>query len=122
MLHIVRCHIEQPPQFVGREHRRQTLGNPRARKLLDSLVASQRDLVKELQSASGQVVAAPTDALLLNQMQQILAHLFTAEALGRLPEVIGELLHRKHVRVNRVPREIPQPHVLDHPLTKCRHR
>jgi hypothetical protein len=73
--------IEQPRHFVRAENHRQLARLVNDMRVLDDLVAPERDLKKEAQCRDGLVEGRRTPAA-RSQMQQVAAHVLEARRIG----------------------------------------
>ena len=65
---------------------------------------------------AGQIEGTPRDFLLVDQIKLVLTNFFRAELVGRLAEVLAELVDVVGVRIDCALGEVPQLHVFGHAL------
>ena len=105
---------EEPGEFVGAEDDGEPLGLPGADEVLEGRGAAQGDVVEEAEGLEVEVVIAPGDMALLDQVEQEGADVLGPERLGGLAEVPGEACDAVDVDADGAGREVAEVHVLGH--------
>ncbi len=113
--------VKELRQFLKRQHHRQTFGFLRAGDSVQQRVPLQRDLEEEPQRTQVDGIGRPRDATLLNQVQQVPAHVLLAQPVRRLAAILGKRLDTGDIQLLRAGGEVSQLHVFDHPLAERRH-
>ena len=114
--------VEQPAHFILAQHDRQRgLSFRRRDDRLDRPVLFERHFIEKPERADRHEERAGRKLPLMHEIVLIGADLLGAEPLGRPAEVPGKLGHVLAVRRLRLLGEIPDPHVLDHPLAQWGH-
>ena len=108
--------IEQSGDFFATQHRRWLAPHLRSSDLFDHPGLAERLGVEELQSHTANPKCGPSDLVVFDEVELILADVLGTELVRRLLAVPREIGHGAGVRADRLRRVVSQPQIVDHSL------
>ena len=113
--------LEEADHLAGAEDHREGSGLLGRGDAPGDAVAAQSDVVEEAQGAAGLVIVAHGDASLLEEIEQVGADVFGAEAIRRAIEVASKAGDGAGIGPDGRRGEVAEGHVLDHTATQGCH-